>query len=103
MVDGHVSEILPVGVGTSALKFLPSAWQVAMKKFEKGKLPDLIWLYADHDQVNLEKIKEVLSSFPWKEKLNFQLDPRVEVAKNIHNFSPADIGIYALSQQEVGK
>ena len=51
--------------------------------------------------MDLEKIKEVLSEFSWKEKLGFQLDPRVEIAKNIQSFSSSDIGIYALSQQEV--
>ena len=101
MIDGHVSEILPVGLGASSPKLLPVTWKVAIKKFDKGKLPDLVWLFADHDQVDLEKIKPVLLEFPWKEELGFQLDPRVEVAGNIQNFSPSDIGIYALSQQEV--
>ena len=101
MIDGHVSEILPVGLGAGSPKLLPIAWQVAIKKFDRGKLPDLIWLFADHDQVDLEKIKEVLSEFSWKEKSGFQLDPRVEIAKNIQSFSSSDIGIYALSQQEV--
>jgi hypothetical protein len=101
MVDGHVSEILPVSIGAGDPKLLPFTWQVAIRKFEKGKLPDLIWLFADHDQVNLEKTKEILSQFAWKEKLGFQLAPRIEIAKNIQSFSASDIGIYALSQQEV--
>ncbi|HEX7456689.1 MAG TPA: hypothetical protein VF303_04465 [Candidatus Nanoarchaeia archaeon] len=100
MNDGHVSEILPVGLGASEPKLLPIAWQAAIKKFEKEKPPDLIWLFADHDQINLEKINEILVEFPWKAQLGFQLDPRVEIAQNIQNFSPSDIGIFALSRQE---
>ena len=102
MIDGHVSEILPVSLGSAEPQLLPVAWEVAVKKFEKGKLPDLVWLFADSDQVDLEKIKGLLTSYPWKETFNFQLDPRVEIAKGVQNFSSSDIGIHLLSQQEAG-
>ncbi len=101
MQDGHISEILPVSIGAEELDLLPVTWEVAIKKFDKDKKPDLVWLFADNDQVDLEKIKKLLEEFSWRKKLDFELDPRVEIAGNIQNFSSSDIGIYALSQQEV--
>jgi len=101
MEDGHVSEILPVGIGNKEPQFLHLAWQAAIKKFDEGKLPDLVWLFADNDRIDLAKVTEILREFPWKSKLGFQLEPKIEVAGSIQNFSPSDLGIYALSLQEL--
>ena len=99
--DGHVSEILPVSIGSKEPQLLHLAWQAAIKKFADGKLPDLIWLFADNDRVDPTKATEMLKEFPWKSKLGFQLEPKIEVAGNIQNFAPSDLGIYALSLQEL--
>ncbi|MCH7541839.1 hypothetical protein IH981_03670 [Patescibacteria group bacterium] len=100
MIDGHVSEILPVGIGGKEPQLLHLAWQVAIKKFGDGKMPDLVWLFADNDQVELEKVSALLKEYPWKTSLGFKIDPKVEIASNIQNFTPSDVGIYALSLQE---
>lgn len=101
LIDGHVSEILPVGLGLSEPDLLSLAWQAAVKKMEKNKLPNLIWVFADNDQADPEKAQELLVNFDWKSKLGFEIAPKVEIAGSIGNFSATDIGIYALSVQEI--
>ncbi|OGY25476.1 MAG: hypothetical protein A2Z11_03545 [Candidatus Woykebacteria bacterium RBG_16_43_9] len=101
LVDGHVSEILPVGLGSREPELLPLSWQAVLSKLEKNHHPDLIWLFADNDQVELPKLKEILIGFDWKSKSGFEVAPKIEVAESIQNFSPADIGVYGLSRQEI--
>lgn len=101
MMDGHVAEILPIGLGAAEPALLPIAWEVAIAKFEKGKLPDLVWLFSDNDQVDLEKIKNLLNDYDWRTKLGFSLAPRVEIATAPHGFADSDTGIFTLSQQEL--
>ena len=100
IVDTHVSEILPVDLGFQEPEFLTFAFTAALKGIEKEKRPALIWLFSDSDEVDLEKLKETLLAFPWSLQFGFEVAPKIEVAEAIHNFSPSDIGIYALSQQE---
>jgi len=100
IVDGHVSEIFPVGLGLQEPEFLPFALVSALKNLEREKKPSLIWLFSDSDEVDLPKLKEIFLTFPWNTQLGFEVTPKVEVAEAIANFSPSDIGIYALSCQE---
>lgn len=101
LVGGHISEILPVGLGLNNEEFLPLAWQTAILKLEKGTYPDLIWVFPDHDKVELSKAKEILSTFNWQEKLHFDAHPKIELAENIHSFSPSEISVRALGEQEI--
>ncbi len=101
LIDGHVSEILPVGLGLAEPELLSLAWQTAVKKMEKDKQPNLIWVFSDNDQADTSKAQELLEKFDWKEKLGFEIAPKIEVAGSIGNFSATDIGIYALSAQEI--
>ena len=100
LVDGHVSEILPVDLGAQEPEFLLFALAAALKDIEKDKKPALVWLFADNDEIDLTKLKEIFLAFPWTSQLGFEVAPKVEVAEGVANFSPSDIGIYALSQQE---
>ena len=99
--SGHVSEILPIGLGVSEPEHLPLVWRAPIKKLKKDKYPDLIWIFADQEQVDLTKVKELLLEFHWNSKLGFDVAPKVEVAETIQHHSPSDIGIYSLGQQEV--
>ena len=100
LVDGHVCEILPIDLGVKETEFLPFALAAALKDLEKDKKPALVWLFADNDEVDLEKLKEIFSAFPWDSQLGFEVAPKIEIAEAIANFSPSDMGIYALSGQE---
>ncbi|MEX0622161.1 MAG: hypothetical protein WD187_04220 [Candidatus Woykebacteria bacterium] len=99
LVDGHISEILPVSLGFSQPQLLPFAWRAAVNKIEKDKYPSLIWVFADSDRVDLEKAKDLLENFDWKAGLGFEISPKIEVASSVQNFSPSDIGVYALGKQ----
>lgn len=101
LVDAHVAEIFPVDLGTEEPELLPFSWQAALKGVEKKDAPALIWLFADNDEVALEPLKESLLAFDWREKLGFDITPKVEIAETTHNFSPSDMGVFALSQGEV--
>jgi hypothetical protein len=102
LIDGHVAEISPVDLGTEEAELLPFAWQASLKSVEKPEAPALVWLFGDSDEVALDPLKENLLAFDWNSRLGFEVRPKVEIAEPIHNFSPADMGIYALSQGEVG-
>lgn len=97
--DGHVSEVYPVDLGLSQVDLLSITWESALKEVKKENLPGLIWVYGDSDSVNLEKLKETLDSFDWEGGLHFPIKPRIQIAESIHNFSPSDIGLYALGQE----
>ena len=99
--DGQVSEVLPVNLGLAEEKLLPLVWESALKEAKKETLPDLIWIFGDSDNVNLEKLKELLSSYDWSAGLKFPVNPKIEIAEAVHNFSPSDIGLYALGQEGV--
>ena len=101
LIDGHVSEILPVGLGLGEPDLLSLAWQTAVKKVEKNKLPDLIWVFADNDKADPAEAQDLLVKFDWKSKLGYEAAPKIEIADSIDNFSATDVGIYALSAQEV--
>jgi hypothetical protein len=101
LIDGHVAEIFPVDLGTEEPELLPFAWQAALKDVEKSSAPALVWLFSDNDEVLLEPLKGSLLSFSWKERLGFEITPKIEIAGSVHNFSPSDMGIFALSQGEV--
>ena len=99
--DGQVSEVLPVNLGLVEEKLLPLVWESALKEVKKETLPDLIWIFGDHDSIDLEKLKEILDSYDWSENLKFPVNPKIEIAESVHNFSPSDIGLYALGQEGV--
>jgi hypothetical protein len=101
LVDSHVSEIFPVDLGIQDQEALTLSWQAALKEVKPENAPALVWLFADNDEVPLDSLKETLLSFPWNTKLGYQIAPKIEVAETIHNFSPSDMGIYALSREEV--
>jgi len=102
ITDGHVSEILAVDIGIQESEFLPYALQTSLKEVKPENAPALVWLFADNDEVSLDSFKEVFMSFSWNSKLGYQIAPKIEIAEAIHNFSPSDMGIYALSRQEGG-
>jgi cell division ATPase FtsA len=103
LVDGHISEILPFGLGCRELELLPRSWKTAFSKIEKSKYPDLIWVFADNDQVDLQKTRELLENFNWKEELSLEVAPKIETAEGFQNFAASDAGIHALSRREVNE
>ncbi len=97
--EGQIAEILPVDVGITEKSLLKFACEEAMKAVEKKNLLSLVWVFADHEEVNLEEVKEEVSKVSWKEKIGVEKDPEIELAESIDNFSPADIGLYSLGKE----
>jgi cell division ATPase FtsA len=101
--EGHVSEVFPVDLGSQNEKFLPFAWESVLKDINKENIPGLIWLFSDSDAVDLGKLKSSLLSFDWHGNLKFPVKPKIEIAEDVHNFPPSDMGLYALSQEGAHK
>lgn len=97
--QGYISEVYPVNLGLSEEKFLPLTWESALKEVKKESLPDLVWIYADSDGLDLEKLKEIMTNYDWSSNLQYEVNPKIEIAESIHNFSLSDIGLYALGQE----
>lgn len=96
---GQIAEIFPVDLGAAEIDLLPYAISAILKEVDSTKKPGLVYLFADNDEVDLEKVKESLGSFNWVENLGFETAPKVEVAAGEDNFSASDLGLHALSQE----
>ncbi|OGY24164.1 MAG: hypothetical protein A2172_01305 [Candidatus Woykebacteria bacterium RBG_13_40_15] len=97
--EGHVSDIYPFDLGMNNLSYIQFAWEAALKDIEKEHAPSLIWLLADNDEAELEKLKEELKSYDWQSKINIPINPKVEIVSSVHHFSVSDITLYALAQE----
>lgn len=96
LTKGHINEILQFDLGSANPELLEIGLEVALEKMSRESLPEHIYLYPDHAEVDLSEFKERLSNFPWS---NFHLKkpPYIEVAiSNEENLSE-DIGLKALS------
>lgn len=97
--EGQVSEVYPVDLGLGSEAFLPLSWESALRGVNKENIPGLVWIFADHDGIELEKVKNLMQSYNWAANLQFPVNPKIEVAESVHHFSSSDIGLYALSQE----
>jgi hypothetical protein len=95
----HLVKVANFDLGFEQLDFLNSAVQVLLEE-QKEKL-NFIWLYSDSDEVNLIDVKEKIAEVDWKKKLNLKEELQIERAESENNFGPADMGLLALSLQEI--
>lgn len=98
LTDGHVNEILPIDVGLKDGEYFSFVWELSFHKIQKDKWPSLIWLYADSEDVDLEKAKTMMENFEWK-GLGVDNPPTIEISPQIENFSPSDMGVYSLAKE----
>jgi hypothetical protein len=98
---GHISEIIPVDLGIGEPDYFHFILELAAVKLKKENFPPSIWVYADHEEVDLEKVNLNISKFPWHEKLGVEENPKVQLATEVDNFSPSDMGLYSLAKEFV--
>lgn len=99
--DGQLVKITNFDLGTEQMEFYTTALEVLLKRQDENKRSKTIWLYSDTDEVNLIDVKEALSEVSWKEKLGLKEELKIERAESENNFGPADMGLLALSLQEI--
>lgn len=100
--EGHLVKVSNFDVGTEQIDFFPTAMEVVLQKLPKDEKVKKIWLYGDSDEADLEPVKEVIEKLNWK-KLGFEENPKVEIATGEGNFGFADMGLLALSLEEILK
>ncbi len=99
--EGQIAEIFPVDLGIADKQFLKFSWEAALKNIEKKNLLSLVWVFGDHEEANLEEMKQELEKFPWRETIGVEKPPTIEIAESIENFSPSDMGLYSLGKEGI--
>ena len=97
--DKHLVRVINFDLGFEQLDFLNFAIEALLEE-QKEKV-GYIWLYSDSDEVNLIDVTEKLAETNWKKKLDLKEDLKIERAESENNFGPADMGLLALSLQEI--
>jgi hypothetical protein len=99
--SGQLIQINNFDLGAEQMEFYPLALEALLEKQDEDKRSKTIWLYSDSDEINLVDVKEALSEVSWKEKLRLKEEIKIEQAESENNFGPADMGLLALSLQEI--
>lgn len=92
-------KVINFDIGFEQLEFLNFAVEALLE--EQNEKIGYVWLYSDSDEINLIDVKEKLSEVDWKKKFNLKEDLKIERAESEENFGPADMGLLALSLQEI--
>ncbi len=98
ITKSHVSEIFQFDLGASSPEHFLFGVEVALEKFKKEGSPDLIWLYPDSQNVELDSLKEKLESFSWKEA-GLEQVPKIQIAEKTSG--QADTGLEALTMEAI--
>lgn len=97
--EKHLSKVLNFDLGFEHLDMYNYAIE-ALLEDQKGKI-NYIWVYADSEEVNLVDVTEKISEVDWKKKLELKEDLKIERAESENNFAPSDMGLLALSLEEI--
>lgn len=97
--DKHLVKVINFDLGFEQLDFLNFAIETLFEE-QKEKI-GYLWLYSDSDEVNLIDVTEKISEVDWKKKFDLKEDLKVERAESENNFGPSDMGLLALSLQEI--
>ncbi len=97
--DKHLVRVVNFDLGFEQLDFLNFALEALLEE-QKDKV-GYVWLYSDSDEVNLIDVTEKLSETDWKKKFNLKEPLKIERAESENNFGPSDMGLLALSLQEI--
>ncbi len=98
---GNLIKVTNIDLGAEQLDYYPFALEALLEKQNPEERTSLIWLYADSDEVNLVDIEEKLASVDWKKKFDFKEEIKIERASGENNFGQSDMGLLALSLQEI--
>lgn len=99
--EGNLIKVTNIDLGADQIDYYPFALEALLEKQDEEERSNRIWLYADTDEVNLVDIEEKLSSINWRKKFNLKEDFIIERASGENNFGQADMGLLALSLQEI--
>lgn len=97
--DNHLVKVVNFDLGFEQLDFLNFALEALLEE-QKDKV-GYIWLNSDSDEVNLIDVTEKIAEVDWKKKLSLKEELKVERAESENNFGPSDMGLLALSLQEI--
>lgn len=97
--DKHLVRVINFDIGFEQLEFFNFALEALFDE-QKDKV-GYLWLYSDSDEVNLIDVNEKIAEVDWKKKLGLKSELKVERAESEKNFGPADMGLLALSLQEI--
>lgn len=101
IVDAHLIKVTNFDLGAEQSEFFSFALEALLEKQDEKERSNFIWLYGDSDEINLVGIEEKLVEVEWKKKFKFKEDFKIERATSEDNFGPADMGLLALSLQEI--
>ncbi len=99
--SGNLIKVTNIDLGAEQIDFYPFALEALLEKQNPEERSSLIWLYADTDEVNLVDIEEKLVAVDWKEKFDLKEEIKIERATGENNFGQSDMGLLALSLQEI--
>ncbi len=99
--DNQLVGVSNIDLGAEQLEFYPLALEALLERQDEHKRSKSVWFYADSDEVDLIDITENLMQMDWKKKLNLKEELKIEQAESENNFGPADMGLLALSLQEI--
>lgn len=97
--DKHLVKVLNFDLGFEHLDMYNYAIEVLLED-QKEKI-NYIWIYSDSEEVNLIDLTEKISEVDWKEKIGLKEALKIERAESENNFAPSDMGLLALSLQEI--
>lgn len=97
--DKHLIKVINFDLGFEQLDFLNFAIEALLE--EQKEKAGYLWLYSDSDEVNLIDVTEKIAEEDWKKKFNLKEELKIVRAETENNFGPADMGLLALSLQEI--
>lgn len=98
---GNLIKVTNIDLGAEQLDYYPFVLEALLEKQNPEERTSLIWLYADSDEVNLVDIEEKLTTVDWKKKFDLKEEIKIERATGENNFGQSDMGLLALSLQEI--
>lgn len=99
--EGNLIKVENFNLGSEQLEFYSYAIEAILDKQKDNERSTYLWLYADSDEVNLVEVEENLTKIDWKKKFDLKEELKIERAKSENNFGVADMGLLALSLQEI--
>lgn len=99
--EGNLIKVENFNLGFDQLEFYSLGVEALLEKQKDSERSNFLWLYADSDEVNLVEVEEKLTLVDWKKKFNLKEDLKIERAKSENSFGSADMGLLALSLQEI--
>ncbi len=101
MENKHLTGVINFDLGFDQLEHYNLALEALFESQKPDERPNYIWLYSDTDEVNLVDVTEKIASVDWKKKAGLKQELKVERAEPENNFGAFDMGLLALSLEEI--